>query len=58
MVSLLLGLAERPNPREIAGRALDAAAAFLRLRPPPNDAQPVEAKCRVQIRVLAEFAGR
>ena len=34
MVSLLLGVAERPNPREIAGRARDAAAAFLQLHPP------------------------
>src|SRR4029077_9517642 len=32
MVSLLLGVAaERPSPREIAGRARDAAAAFLQL---------------------------
>jgi AcrR family transcriptional regulator len=37
MVSLLLGVAERPNPREIAGRARDAAAAFLQLHPPPDD---------------------
>src|ERR1700681_3230220 len=29
LVSLLLGVAERPNPREIAVRARDAAAAFL-----------------------------
>jgi AcrR family transcriptional regulator len=34
MVSLLLGVAERPNPREIAGRAHDAATAFLELHPP------------------------
>ena len=33
MVSLLLGVAARPNPREIARRARDAAAAFLRLHP-------------------------
>ena len=33
MVSLLLGVAERPNAREIAGRARAAAAAFLRLHP-------------------------
>jgi AcrR family transcriptional regulator len=39
MVSLLLGVAERPNPREIAGRARNAAAAFLQLHPPPNDAR-------------------
>jgi AcrR family transcriptional regulator len=38
MVSLLLGVAERPNPREIAGRARDDAAAFLQLHPLPNDA--------------------
>ena len=38
MVSLLLGVAERPNPREIAGRARDAAAAFLQLHPLPDDA--------------------
>ena len=31
MVSLLLGVAERPDPREIAGRARNAAAAFLQL---------------------------
>jgi hypothetical protein len=37
MVSLLLGVAERPNPREIAGRARDATAAFLQLHPLPND---------------------
>ncbi len=33
MVSLLLGVAERPNQREIARRARDAAADFLRLHP-------------------------
>ena len=38
MVSLLLGVAERPTPREIAGRARDAAAAFLQLHPLPKDA--------------------
>jgi hypothetical protein len=38
MVSLLLGVAERPNPREIARRARGAAAAFLQLHPLPNDA--------------------
>jgi AcrR family transcriptional regulator len=40
MVSLLLGIAERPKPREIAGRARIAAAAFLRLHPLPDDRQP------------------
>ncbi len=38
IVSLLLGVIERPNPREIAGRARAAAAAFLQLHPMPNDA--------------------
>ena len=38
MVSLLLGVAERPNPREVAARARDAAAAFLQLHPPPSNA--------------------
>jgi AcrR family transcriptional regulator len=37
LVSLLLGVAERPNPREIARRARDAAAAFLQLHSVPND---------------------
>jgi AcrR family transcriptional regulator len=36
MISLLLGVADRPNPREIAARARDAAAAFLQLHPPPE----------------------
>jgi AcrR family transcriptional regulator len=34
MVSLLLGVTERPNAREIAGRARDATTAFLELHPP------------------------
>jgi len=38
MVSLLLGVAERPSPREIRKCARNAAAAFLQLHPPPNDA--------------------
>jgi AcrR family transcriptional regulator len=38
LVSLLLGVAKRPNPREIAGRARHATAAFLQLHPLPNDA--------------------
>jgi AcrR family transcriptional regulator len=36
MVSLLLGVSERPKPHEIAGRAREAAAAFLQLHPLPN----------------------
>ena len=36
IVSLLLGVTERPNPREIARRARDAAAAFLQLHPLPK----------------------
>jgi AcrR family transcriptional regulator len=35
MLSLLLGVAERPSPRAIEARARDAAAAFLRLHPMP-----------------------
>lgn len=35
MVSLLLGVIERPNAREVAARARDATAAFLQLHPPP-----------------------
>jgi len=33
MVSLFLGVIEPPNPREIARRARDAAAAFMQLHP-------------------------
>jgi hypothetical protein len=40
LVSLLLGVAERPNPRQIAGRARDAAAAFLQLHPVPKEHAP------------------
>lgn len=36
MVSLLLGVAERPSSREIAARARDATAAFLQLHPLPD----------------------
>jgi AcrR family transcriptional regulator len=36
MVSLLLGVIPQPNPREIAGRARDAAAAFMQLHPLPK----------------------
>jgi len=38
MVSLLLGVAERPNSREVAARVRDATAAFLQLHPLPIDA--------------------
>ena len=37
MVSLLLGVAERPSSREVAARARDATAAFLQLHPLPID---------------------
>lgn len=40
LVSLLLGVAERPNLREIAERAGDAAAAFLQLHPQPKEHAP------------------
>jgi AcrR family transcriptional regulator len=36
MVSLLLGVVERPNPRELAARAREATAAFLELHPIPD----------------------
>jgi AcrR family transcriptional regulator len=36
LVSLLLGVAERPGSREIAARARDATAAFLQLHPLPD----------------------
>jgi AcrR family transcriptional regulator len=35
MIGLLLGVAARPNSREVAARARDATAAFLLLRCPP-----------------------
>src|SRR3984957_14416992 len=38
LVSLLLGVAERPNSREVAARARDATAAFLQLHALPIDA--------------------
>jgi AcrR family transcriptional regulator len=38
MVSLLLGVAKRPKPRESTRRARDAAAALLELHPLQNDA--------------------
>jgi AcrR family transcriptional regulator len=39
MVALLLRIADRPNSREITRRARDAAAAFLRLYPQPDEAE-------------------
>jgi AcrR family transcriptional regulator len=40
LVSLLLGVAERPKPREIAVRARDATAAFLQLHPLQKEHAP------------------
>jgi AcrR family transcriptional regulator len=40
MVSLLLGVTERPTPREIAERARNAATAFLQLHPVPKEHTP------------------
>jgi|HubBroStandDraft_1064217.scaffolds.fasta_scaffold29114_1 AcrR family transcriptional regulator len=40
MVSLLLGVARRPNSREAAARSRDATAAFLQLHPLPSNRQP------------------
>ena len=36
LVSLLLGVAERPSARELAARARDATTAFLQLHPAPE----------------------
>jgi AcrR family transcriptional regulator len=36
MVSLLLGVAKRPNSREVTARTRDATAAFLKLHPQPK----------------------
>jgi AcrR family transcriptional regulator len=44
MVSLLLGVAERPNSREAAARARDATAAFLQLHPLPSSGSNQELK--------------
>jgi AcrR family transcriptional regulator len=38
MVSLLLGVARRPNSRDVAARSRDATAAFLQLHPLPSNA--------------------
>jgi AcrR family transcriptional regulator len=38
LVSLLLGVAERPSPSEIVRRAREASTAFLKLHPAPSDA--------------------
>jgi AcrR family transcriptional regulator len=37
MISLLLGVVERPTSREIAARSREAVAAFLQLHPLPGD---------------------
>jgi hypothetical protein len=36
MIGLLLGVAERPNQRDIAARARDVTAAFLQIHPPES----------------------
>jgi hypothetical protein len=38
MVSLLLGVTDRPGARALAQRAREAAAAFLQLHPAPDGA--------------------
>jgi AcrR family transcriptional regulator len=40
MVGLLLGVAHRPNHREIGRRARDAATAFLQIYPLPDKTEP------------------
>src|SRR6266550_3910802 len=41
-ITLLLRVAERPSPREIARRARDATAAFLKIYPQPDKARSVD----------------
>jgi hypothetical protein len=41
-VSLLLRVTERPSPREMARRARDATAAFLKVYPQPDKARSVD----------------
>jgi transcriptional repressor AefR-like protein len=41
-LSLLLRVAERPSPREIARRARDATAAFLKIYPQPDKTRSVD----------------
>jgi AcrR family transcriptional regulator len=41
-VSLLLRVTERPSPREMARRARDATAAFLKVYPQPDQARSVD----------------
>ena len=44
LVSLLLGVTERPSLREIATRARDAAASFLQLHPLPQRATTIRTR--------------
>jgi AcrR family transcriptional regulator len=47
MISLLLGVAERPSPHEITRRAREATVAFLRLHlKPDGTAQPADRRMR------------
>jgi hypothetical protein len=41
-VSLLLRVTERPNPREMARRARDATAAFLKIYPQTDKARSAD----------------
>ena len=41
-ITLLLRVAERPSPREIARRARDVTAAFLKIYPQPDKARSVD----------------
>jgi len=47
MINLLLGVTEQPEPRAIAGRARNAAAAFLQLHPPQNATPTIVDSSRV-----------
>jgi len=46
MLGLLLGVTERPSPRELGGRAHKAANAFLQLHPTPSGAATSSARLR------------
>jgi hypothetical protein len=39
MIVLLLGVASRPKPREVAKHAQEAVTAFLQIHPPPKSAR-------------------
>jgi AcrR family transcriptional regulator len=54
MTSLLLGVAKRPGPQDIAARAEGAAIAFLQLHPAPDDASVGTAARKVRRVAVSE----